>query len=363
LERAEQEAAAASDGEPDSLANTYIFANRANVAIAWGRYRAAARYSRRAAEAAREAGLHDQGLEADLTYGLSLLRTGEAGVALPHLDRGLRLAEMSGDRSRRAAALACLSEWYLRAGRLEEARESARVGMEVAAHADSAMPGLFSGLSLARAHLASGLPSDADAAARKTQQAANRLGATFYAAWAKLIQAEASCEREGEALRGQKLVEAAAAVARPSEARHLLAESMRVSSLVSLAASQRGPAVATAREAITLADSANLPWSALQARVAMCRALGPGDERTLELLRAHEAVLVLAEKLARYNAEATLLRVPEISYIFSELASCLGLDADDSTSLRFRHLGPADLVSLIPPETLAAANRSLGNEE
>jgi len=361
LGRAEQEAASAEGGEIGAFARTYVLANRANVAMAWGRYRAAARYARRAAECAREAGLPDQALEADLTYGLSLLRAGEVGSAHVHLDRTLRMAELSADQSRQAAALACLCEWYAAAGRLEEAREAGRTGLDMATRVRSAMPELFSALALSRSCLMSHLLSDAEDLAKRALHAANAVGASLYACWARLVQAEVACLRE-DPHRALHIAEETVQQAEEAEARHLSAEAHRVLSAAFLADGRRQEAISAARRALAEAQNAGLGFAVLAARAALCRALPPGAEREAELAVAHGEVLEMASQLERHRIRATLLRSPDLMYILTELASGLGVDVDDRTLLKWRDAPPADVLGLIPRDSGAPCAPPGGRE-
>jgi len=348
LDSAEEEASQAANGDPGPFEQTYIQANRANVAIARGRYRSGARYARRAAEAAREAGLHDQTLEADLTYGLCLLRMGEPGMAFGHLDRSLRLADLAGDKARMAAAHACECEWYTVAGRFDEARESGRAGYDLASKGHGAMPELFAGLALARAHLESELLSDAESYARGALHLASRIGAPLYAAWAKLIQAEVNCWREDGGPRALQLADSARGVARPSTANHLLAEALRVSALAEAACGDRVNALRHAREAIGLAEETGVPWTTLRARIALARAVSDEEERGQVLEQVHANILEQADKFARHNLGANLLRVPDLFWAFRERAVREGMGPDDRTLHQWRSADAATLSTLLP---------------
>lgn len=174
LDRAEQVIAEPEAPRDQALvARVYVQSNRANLALARGRYADAGRESELLADLAAEAGVRDQVREATLNRALAAMRTGRLRVAQELLERLREWARIAGDRRLEALSVAFDAERLVRAG---DARAARKVALKAIDLADSGL----NGQALAEAELAGGLAAlaagDADSAAWHLQHAADRAG-------------------------------------------------------------------------------------------------------------------------------------------------------------------------------------------
>ena len=80
----------------------------------------------------------------------------------------------------------------------------------------------------------------------------------------------------------------------------------------------------------------------------MCRGIPRGDERDRLLWDAHARIVQTADRFARYNVHANLLRVPEILWVFAECARSVHFELGDKALHEWREAEPDAIAKLLP---------------
>ena len=144
-----------------AVARAYIVSNKANLALAHGRYRQALEISETLSTLAGQAGLPDQLREAALNLAVVALRLGKLRQASDHLHMLAEWAAMSGDRRLAALTKVFQSELSRRCGNLAEAKRLAHVAGEEATEARRGQILAETELTLGEVYWQAGQPDDA----------------------------------------------------------------------------------------------------------------------------------------------------------------------------------------------------------
>ncbi|MFP3905308.1 MAG: hypothetical protein ACLFWB_13775, partial [Armatimonadota bacterium] len=115
-----------------TIAQTYITANRCNLALTRGRFKEAISCARRLQSLAAEAGAVEQVREAGLNLGIAMMRAGHMADAREHLQRIHDWAEVSEDGRLLALAVIFRSEHARHRGDTETSRTLALEALDVA---------------------------------------------------------------------------------------------------------------------------------------------------------------------------------------------------------------------------------------